>query len=145
MEDLDRGKRRSLRRAVALECTLQSELWDEALTLPASNLSVDGVWVETQLSLDLGDDLIVSFTPPGLAAHHIVWATATVVRVGSFRRDGDPAEAPGMGLRFTYCSESHRRLLARSLHGHPPRLPISRVPPPLPGARDSKLPAAPQL
>ncbi|MEY4514991.1 MAG: hypothetical protein RLZZ450_7113, partial [Pseudomonadota bacterium] len=114
MDEVSRGKRRSLRRAVALECTLQSELWDEALTLPASNLSIDGVWIETQLSLDLGDELIVSFTPPGLAAHHIVWAAAKVVRVGSFRED-DPAQAPGMGLSFTYCSEHHRRLLARSL------------------------------
>lgn len=134
MDDRDRGKRRSLRRAVALECTLQSELWDEALTLPASNLSVDGVWIETPLSLDLGDELIVSFTPPGLAAHHVVWAAAKVVRVGSSRRQGDAPESPGMGLSFTYCSEPHRRMLARSLRGHPPRLPGARVPPPLPSA-----------
>jgi hypothetical protein len=143
MEHVSRGKRRSLRRAVAIECTLQSELWDETLTFPASNLSIDGVWIETPLSLDLGDELIVSFTPPGLAPTQIVWAAAKVVRVGSFRRQGDSAQSPGMGLSFTYCSEPHRRMLARSLQGHPPRLPVSRVPPPLPSARDST--PAPQL
>jgi hypothetical protein len=143
MEQVSRGKRRSLRRAIALECTLQCELWDDALTLPASNLSTDGVWIETPLALDLGDELIVSFTPPGLSAQQTVWATAKVVRVGSFRGEEDAAQSPGMGLSFTYCSEPHRRLLARSLQGHPPRLPISRVPPPLPSARDSKAPPVP--
>jgi hypothetical protein len=145
MEHVSRGKRRSLRRAVAVECTLQSELWDEDLTLPASNLSTDGVWIETPLALDLGDELIVSFTPPGLAPTQTVWAAAKVVRVGSFRRQGDTAQSPGMGLSFTYCSEPHRRMLARSLQGHPPRLPLSRVPPPLPGARESTPAPAPQL
>jgi len=137
MEQVSGGKRRSLRRAVALECTLQCELWDEELRLPASNLSIDGVWIETPISLDLGDELIVSFTPPGLAATETVWAAAKVVRVGSFRRQGDAAQSPGMGLSFTYFSEPHRRLLARSLQGHPPRLPLSRVPPPLPSVGET--------
>lgn len=143
MDDLSRGKRRSLRRAVALECTLQSELWDEALTLPASNMSTDGVWIETPLALDPGDELILSFTPPGLSQHQTVWAAAKVVRVAVARRQGDAPESPGMGLSFTYCSEPHRRLLARSLRGHPPRLPGTRVPPPLPSAAPSEDAAQP--
>jgi len=126
------GKRRSLRRAVALECCLQSERWEDELRLPASNLSTDGIWLETSIALAPGEEVIVSFTPPGLASHHVVWAAAKVVRVASARREGDAAQSPGMGLHFTYCSEPHRRLLARSLQGHPPRLPVSRLPPPLP-------------
>jgi hypothetical protein len=126
------GKRRSLRRAVALECCLQSELWDDELRLPASNLSTEGVWIETPIALAPGDEVIVSFTPPGLSADHVVWAAAKVVRVATARRQGDQAQSPGMALRFTYCSDPHRRMLARSLLGVPPRLPLSRVPPPLP-------------
>lgn len=133
MEQDTGGKRRSLRRAVALECTLQSELWDEELQLPASNLSTDGIWIETPVTLDPGAELIVSFTPPGLPDHQVVWAAAKVVRVAPAGADEELAQSPGMGLKFTYCSDDHRHTLARSLLGRPPRLPLSRVPPPIPG------------
>jgi hypothetical protein len=119
-----------VRRAVALECTLHSEHWDEGVQLPASNLSTDGIWLDTPIALDPGEELVVSFTPPD--APQPVWASARVVRSTRARRSNDAAQLPGMGLAFTYCSDAHRRLLARSLLGRPPRLPRSRVPPPLP-------------
>jgi hypothetical protein len=115
-------QRRSVRRAVALECALESELWDEAVHLPASNLSSNGIWIETPIGIDLGEELIVSFTPPGVREK--VWASAKVVRGTEHR--------PGVGLEFTYCSDSHRRLLEDALYGQPPRLPHAREPPPLP-------------
>lgn len=130
-----RGRRRSVRRAVALDCALQSELWDGVVHLPASNLSTDGIWIETPIALEPGEELVVSFTPPG--GSEKVWAAARVVRSTRARRRGDPAAVPGMGLAFTYCSDAHHRLLARALLGQPPRLPHERVPPPLPTAEQS--------
>jgi hypothetical protein len=41
-----------------------------------------------------------------------------------------------MALTFTYLSGPERRLLSRSLVGHPPRLPVRRKPPPLPAMRE---------
>lgn len=118
-------RRRNVRRAVAFDCAVQSELWDDVVHLPASNLSEEGIWIETPLALDPGEPLIVSFVPPG--ADEKVWAAAEVVR-RSRRRE----RAQGIAVAFTYCSEPHRAVLAQSLYGQPPRLPNRPTPPPLP-------------
>jgi hypothetical protein len=120
-------RRRSVRRAVAFDCAVQSELWDDVVHLPASNLSEEGIWIETPIELEPGEPLIVSFTPPG--TREKVWAAAEVVRRSRHR---EPAH--GVALAFTYCSEPHREVLARSLYGQPPRLPGHPQPPPLPSS-----------
>ncbi len=115
------GRRHSARRAVALECTLLSELWDGEVQLPASNLSDGGIWIETAIAPEPGEELVISFSPPGAQQ---VWAAARVVRVGT--RAGITAREPGgadasaccgMALEFTRSSERHVRLLAQALRG----------------------------
>ncbi len=128
------GNRRSLRRAVELECALQSDLWDGLIALSASDLSNEGVWLDTPYALEPGEELVLSFVPPGARQGEQVWAVAEVARVGLWRRRLDPWPA-GMGLVFQYLSDVDRRFLARSLVGRPPRLPGRRRPPPLPWAR----------
>jgi hypothetical protein len=120
-------RRRSVRRAVAFECAVQSELWDDVVHLPASNLSEEGIWIESPIGLEPGEPLILSFTPPG--TREKVWAAAEVVR-----RSRQRERAQGVALAFTYCSEPHREVLARSLYGQPPRLPNRPAPPPLPSS-----------
>lgn len=132
MEPKRRGRRRSLRRAVALLATVRSELWDGELTLPIADLSNDGLWLETRLSLPPGHELIISFRPPHADEHEQVWAAAEVVRGGSYRPSQGGPPRRGMGLAIRYCSAEHKRLLARSLVGFPPSLPARRGPPPLP-------------
>lgn len=129
-------KRRSLRRAVGLECALQSDLWDGLVSFAATNVSNEGVWIDTAYTLDPGEELVLSFLPPGARQGEEVWAVAEVARVGLWRRRLDPWPA-GMGLTFRYLSHVDRRFLARSLVGYPPRLPGRRGPPPLPGSRGS--------
>jgi hypothetical protein len=129
-----RGRRRSLRRALSLECALQSELWDGLVSFGATDVSEEGLWVDTPYALDLGEELVLSFLPPGAPPGQELWAVAEVARVGLWRRRSDPGP-PGMGLAFRYVSAVDRRFLARALVGHPPRLPRRRGPPPLPGAR----------
>ncbi|HEX5657521.1 MAG TPA: PilZ domain-containing protein [Polyangiales bacterium] len=114
-----------MRRAVAFECAVQSELWDDVVQLPASNLSEEGMWIESPIGLEPGEPLILSFTPPG--THDKVWAAAKVVR-----RSRHQEREQGIALVFTYCSEPHREVLARALYGQPPRLPKRPQPPPLP-------------
>jgi hypothetical protein len=127
-------KRRSLRRAVGLECALQSDLWDGLVSLAVSNVSNEGVWIDTPYTLEPGEELVLSFLPPGARQGEEVWAVAEVARVGLWRRRLDPWPA-GMGLTFRYLSHVDRRFLARSLVGYPPRLPARRGPPALPGTR----------
>jgi hypothetical protein len=131
-QPLKKGRRRSLRRAVAVECTLRCAHWEGERRVRASDLSVTGMWIDTDLALAPGTELIVCFTPPGRSYDEKVWASARVARVGAYRGLTDTAPLPGIGVVFTYCSDQHLRLLARSLEGCPPRLPRRQGPPPLP-------------
>jgi hypothetical protein len=128
-------RRRSLRRAVTLECNLESEVWDGIVVLPATDLSAEGLWLETPYALDEGEELVVSFEVPNAPEPTRIWAIATVARVGLFRRRGE-AQASGMGLVFTYCSEDDHMRLRAALEGRPPPLPEyargASLPPPLP-------------
>ena len=141
-------RRRSLRRHVGVICSIASQLWDGTVEFAASDISHDGLWIDTPFPLELGDEVVLSFVPPGAAYHDDVWAIAEVARVGLWDNSSVPWEA-GMGLSFTYFSAIERRFLAQSLVGRPPRLPRKRAltplghqPPPLP--RRASAPVRPQ-
>lgn len=138
-EEVAQGKtrRRSVRRAVNLECNLESESWDGIVVLSATDLSNEGLWLESPYTLDEGQEVVVSFELPGDGEPGRVWAIAEVARVGLWRRRGDDARSPGMGLAFTYFSEDDRSRLRHALAGLPPPLPTCAParavsPPPLP-------------
>lgn len=118
-------RRRSVRRAVKLECNLESESWDGIVVLPATDLSGEGLWLESPYALDEGEEVVVSFALPGEGEPGRVWAIAEVARVGLWRRRGDDVRPPGMGLAFTYFSEDDRVRLHRALADLPPPIPTS--------------------
>jgi hypothetical protein len=122
-------RRRSVRRCVALECHVHSTYWDGTVPLEASDLSMHGVWLASAFALEVGQEVLLSFVPPG-APQHAVLATAQVTRVSA--SDGQPS---GMGLTFTVMRDVDRAVLARCLEGRPPRLPGRRSPPQLPRPR----------
>jgi hypothetical protein len=131
-------RRRSLRRHVGVICSVASQLWDGTVEFAASDISHEGLWIDTPYPLELGEEVVLSFVPPGARYHEDVWAVAAVARVGLWDTSSVPWEA-GMGLSFTYFSAIDRRFLAHSLIGRPPRLPRKRAlmplthqPPPLP-------------
>jgi len=126
---MDRGgsRRRSLRRAVTLPCALQSNYWDGSVSLSMSDLSEEGLWIDTSLALEPGEEIVLAFQPPGRRTAEL-WALAEVARVGMWRRADDVWPA-GMGLLFTYVSNLDRRMLSHALQGRPPRLPARRPPP----------------
>jgi hypothetical protein len=119
---LGRTSRRSLRRALAIECNIECESWDGMVSLPATDISNEGLWVESDVALNPGEELVLSFQLPDTAPEERIWATARVARVGLWRRRED-VHSSGMGLVFTYCSEADRRRLAAFLVGRPPPLP----------------------
>src|SRR5689334_22436395 len=122
--DVPQGKtrRRSVRRAVQLDCNLESECWDGIVVLPATDLSNEGLFVETPYALEEGEEVVVSFPLPGDGEPGRIWAIAEVARVGMWRRRGE-AQASGMGLAFTYFSTDDRVRLDAALRGLPPPLP----------------------
>lgn len=117
-------RRRSLRRAITVDCRLECDGWDEAVVLQATDVSDEGVWLETPYALDPGEELVLSFPLPGDPEAEPVWAIAEVARVGMWRRKHD-CHAAGMGLTFTYCSQEDLNRLSDALYGRPPRLPPS--------------------
>jgi hypothetical protein len=116
---------------VGFECGVLCNLWQGSIEMQGTDLSNEGLWLETPYPLELGDELVVTFSPPGARPGQEIWATAEVARVGLWRRRTDPWPV-GMGLSFTYCSFSDQRFLARLLLHRPPRLPRRSAPPPLP-------------
>jgi len=125
---------------VTLDCRLVSNAWDGIVVLSVTDLSNEGLWVETPYALAEGEELVVSFDMPD-AEHGSVWAIAEVARVGMWRRHNDE-RASGMGLVFTYCSEDDRCRLRAALQGLPPPLPPHTLrmatPPPLPNASEGQ-------
>ncbi|HEY2735087.1 MAG TPA: PilZ domain-containing protein [Polyangiales bacterium] len=122
-----RSRRRSLRRAVTLEVDVMSELWEGALPLTATDLSLHGAWLESELPLSVGEDLRLAFEPPHWQGLPRFEVAATVARVSLLRRRRDSGRA-GMGLRFAPLSEATVRCLAYALRGLPPPLPARRSP-----------------
>jgi hypothetical protein len=117
-----RSRRHSLRRAVELEIDVMSDLWHGAVPLLATNLSVHGAWLESELALSVGDELRVAFEPPHWSGLPRLQTRATVARVSLLRRRRDAGRA-GMGLRFSGLSTTTLRCLDYALRGLPPPLP----------------------
>jgi hypothetical protein len=119
-----RGKRRrrSLRRALSVECCVECDAWEGSVVFDASDVSDEGLWLDTPYALAPGEELVVSFPLPGDPDAERVWAIAEVARVGMWRRRQDAYPA-GMGLVFTYCSQEDLNRLSNALYGRPPRLP----------------------
>jgi hypothetical protein len=114
------SKRVSVRRAVKLRCDVHSDLWDGAVSYDVGNLSPEGIWLASSTPLEPGEDLLVSFAPPGRDIR--LHALATVSRVGMWRRTQDPWPL-GMGLSFTHLGRRDLEQLRRALIGIPPPLP----------------------
>jgi hypothetical protein len=116
------GRRQSLRRAVRLSAEVAADEWDGTVPFVATNLSPDGLWLESDLSLDVGSEVIVSFVPPRSPTNVPVTALAAVTRVGMYRRRRE-RQLSGMGLRFLELDHDHGDLLTELLRGLPPPLP----------------------
>jgi hypothetical protein len=124
--DYAKTRRRAIRRAVALECEVMSDQWDGAVSLPVTDLSCFGLWVQTLLTLEAGEEVMVSLMPPFWPNKSPLLALATVSRVGMFRRRCD-LHTSGMGLEFTDIDTNESHLLANALRGLPPPLRLNPI------------------
>ena len=109
-----REARRTVRRLVDLECEVHSEVWGEAVSHRVTDVSEEGLWIETDLLLEIGTDVTLTFYPPDW--DDPLYVAGRVQRVGLQRKAGD-ASAVGMGIAFEALRADERRRLTRSMRG----------------------------
>jgi hypothetical protein len=116
--------RKTIRRSVEIPCDIVTRHQDHPLLYWATDLSSDGVWLESQLPMHAGENVVVCIKP------HVWWPSrelmlfAEVVRSSSVVAGSE--QECGMGLVFTDITIHERRALDGWLRGRPPRLPRRR-------------------
>jgi Tfp pilus assembly protein PilZ len=107
-----REARRAVRRLVDLECAVYSELWGEAIAHRATDVSEEGLWIQTDLLLEIGTEVTLTFYPPDW--EEPLYVAGRVQRVELQPRPGD-GSAVGMGIEFEALRTDERRRLTRSM------------------------------
>ncbi len=109
-----REARRAVRRLVDLECEVYSELWGEAIAHRVTDVCEDGLWIQTDLLLEVGSHVTMTFFPPDW--EEPLYVAGRVQRVEFRRRLGD-GSAVGMGIAFEAIRRDERRRLTQSMRG----------------------------
>ena len=117
-------QRRSVRRAIGLDCQVVRERDFKLLGDWALDLSPLGMLVVTRDDVLTGEEVIVSFPIPRTRV--IVDAVATVARVVHGRRPSD-RHRRALGISFESLEPEESKLLRASLRHIPPPVP-SRAP-----------------
>jgi hypothetical protein len=111
--------RRSLRRAVSAPCDLWRSSSFQPLRCHATNVSVDGVWVEGDATPEPGEHIWLELGLPGDDRSFVLGG---VVRRRALRRRQTDTEPPGLGIELTETPDSVRRALDEALRALPPLL-----------------------
>jgi hypothetical protein len=109
-----REARSAVRRLVDLECEVYSELWGEAIAHRVTDVSEEGLWIQTDLLLEPGSQVTLTFCPPDW--EDPLYVAGRVQRVEFQRRPGD-GNAVGMGVAFEALRRDERRRLTLSMRG----------------------------
>lgn len=114
-----RNDRREVRRAIVLSCQVVREKDFSLIADTALDVSPDGMLVQTDVDLEPGENVFVSFKTTELG----IWfdSEASVARVIRGRRPGDKGK--GIALKFSTLPRVKRFIL----RGH-----LRRTPPPVP-------------
>lgn len=114
-----KNERREVRRAISMTCQIVRERDFRLVSEKALDVSPDGMLVATDVELEAGENVFVSFRATALG----IWfdTEARVARVIRGRRPGDKGR--GIALRFSTMPRVKRLIL----RGH-----LRRVPPPIP-------------
>jgi Tfp pilus assembly protein PilZ len=107
-----REARRAVRRLVDLECAVYSELWGEAIAHRATDVSEEGLWIQTDLLLEIGTEVTLTFDPPDW--EEPLYVAGRVQRVEFHPRPGN-GSAVGMGIEFEALRTDERRRLTQSM------------------------------
>jgi len=108
---------------VDLPCQLVSRYVDEPLLYWASDLTPQGIWLETPAPMEIGEQVVLCFQPT------VWWSSRELMLFAEVSRVMWTKEriANGMGLSFLDISTHEQRALAAWLRGRPPPLPKRRA------------------
>ncbi len=107
-----REARRAVRRLVDLQCGVFSDVWGEAILHRVTDVSEDGLWIETDLLLEVGSEVTLSFYPPDW--EEPLYVAGQVQRV-ELERGLEQTSTVGMGISFETLRTDERRQLTRSM------------------------------
>ena len=107
-----REARKTVRRLVDLDCEVYSELWGEAITHRVTDVSETGLWIHTDLLLEVGTELTLTFVPPDWEEPLCVAGRVRRVELRPVPNDGG---AVGMGIAFETLRNDERRRLTHSM------------------------------
>lgn len=114
-----KNDRREVRRAISVPCQIVREKDFRLIAETALDVSPDGMLIATEMDLEPGENVFVSFRATELG----IWfdSEAKVARVIRGRRPGDKGK--GVGLRFSTMSNVKRFILRNHLKKTPPPVP----------------------
>jgi Tfp pilus assembly protein PilZ len=107
-----REARKAVRRLIDLECRVFSDVWGEAIVHRVTDVSEDGLWIETDLLLEVGSEVTLSFYPPDW--EEPLYVAGRVRRVELERRP-EQTTSVGMGIAFETLRTDERRQLTQSM------------------------------
>lgn len=107
-----REARQAVRRLIDLECGVFSDIWGEAITHRVTDVSEDGLWIETDLLLEVGSEVTLRFYPPDW--EEPLYVAGRVQRV-ELERSAKQATSIGMGIEFDALRTDERRQLTQSM------------------------------
>lgn len=106
-----------------MECAVLGDGWDRSVGLLATDVSPRGLWLASDLVMEAGQELVLTFRPPRWPDWGApITALAKVVRAGLARRQADGGRA-GMGLLFEDIDSEHVSRMSELMRGLPPPLP----------------------
>jgi Tfp pilus assembly protein PilZ len=101
--------RRHQRKSVAVEFRAEDSSGPGTLIFDAADISIGGAFLKSDLLLEPGEELGLTFTLPNRPEIH---TRARVAWVSRFPRKGQP---PGMGVEFLDLSQAEREVLEKFL------------------------------
>lgn len=104
--------RRAVRRRVDLECDVYSEVWGQPIAHRVTDVSEDGLWIQTDLLLEIGSEVTLTFYPPDWEEPLYVAGRVQRVQLRSRPLRGGRV---GMGIGFESLRNDERRQLTRSM------------------------------
>lgn len=114
------NNRYEIRKAVHGHLELISSLWDDPVTLETTDISPEGAFTITDLPLEVGETVVVSFGLEKTLKAFCFFAEVSRVNLSRRARDLDVA---GMGLRFLDAKPMERLAIRDALRKVPPPVP----------------------
>ena len=134
------GWRRASRHTVEIPCEVITRVDDEPILVWATDMSVEGLWLETSRALLPKEELVVCFKPTVWWRARELCLFGEVARVSPGLRSGD--EGPGVGVSFTDLERGERFALMSWLRPRP-ELPARRRPPARPRTLEERFSSHP--